>query len=466
MMRIDNIAEYRVLFTITVLLMFLCSCEDLVEADAPKTELVSKTVFEDDRTATAVLTGIYARMMASSGFASGFANSISVLGGLSADELVSYGFSDDFFENTLQSTDQTVRLFCWNEPYQYIYTANVVLEGLLETTAITPVVKRQLEGEARFIRAFCYFYLVNFFGDVPLHLTSDYRENSVRSRMPAAEVYQQIVADLKEAQKLLPADYAFSEGERIRPNQWAATALLARTYLYMEDWENAEIQATRVIDNPLYELPENLNEVFLKNSREAIWQLMPVQPGINTWEGFRFILVSAPPSTQGLSESMVHAFEAGDERQNKWVGSITKDGDTWYYPHKYKIRLGTVLSEYSMVLRVAEQYLIRAEARAQQNKIEGAVKDVDALRKRANLDLIADTDPGIGKSGLLEAILRERRVELFTEWSHRWLDLKRSENSDTVLGAVKPHWETTDIFYPIPLDEILRNSSITQNPGY
>ncbi len=96
-------------------------------------------------------------------------------------------------------------------------------------------------GEARFFRAFCYFYLVNLFGDVPLATTTDSTINARLPRIPSDEVYQQIITDLKEAESLLSTEYLDANlksygglPERVRPTKWAASAMLARVYLYQE----------------------------------------------------------------------------------------------------------------------------------------------------------------------------------------------------------------------------------------
>ena len=119
-----------------------------------------------------------------------------------------------------------------------------------------------------------------------------------------------------------------------------------------------------------------------------------------------------------------------------------------------------------MVLRLAEQYLIRAEAKAYQDKLTDAIQDLDIIRNRAGLSLIGDTNPSISKNDFLLAIEQERKVEMFSEWGHRWLDLKRTERAGQILGALKPDWQDTDQLYPIPNSERLVNPRLTQNPGY
>ena len=138
-------------------------------------------------------------------------------------------------------------------------------------------------------------------------------------------------------------------------------------------------------------------------------------------------------------------------------------GKTYSYPYKYKVRNGFTVTEYNMVERLAEQYLIRAEARAQQNDISGATADLDTIRVRAGLPVLPIS---LDKATCLLAVEQERRIELFMEWGHRWLDLRRTGRIDAVLGAEKSNWTSTDSLYPIPFKEIQKNVFLTQNPGY
>ena len=119
-----------------------------------------------------------------------------------------------------------------------------------------------------------------------------------------------------------------------------------------------------------------------------------------------------------------------------------------------------------MVLRLAEQFLIRSEARTELNDLPGAKEDLDQIRTRAGLDPISEIFPELSKAQLLKEIAQERRRELFSEWGHRWLDLKRTERASTVLGNSNPTWEDTDVLYPIPAQERMKNPNLSQNPGY
>jgi hypothetical protein len=139
------------------------------------------------------------------------------------------------------------------------------------------------------------------------------------------------------------------------------------------------------------------------------------------------------------------------------------NGNTYYIPYKYKQDIVVSGSgEYDMVLRLAEQYLIRAEARARQDKISGAISDLNAIRNRAGLT----NTPAIDKESLLLDIEHERQTELFVEWGHRWLDLKRTGRIDEILGLEKTGWKSSAALFPIPQIELSKNSKLKQNVGY
>ena len=115
-----------------------------------------------------------------------------------------------------------------------------------------------------------------------------------------------------------------------------------------------------------------------------------------------------------------------------------------------------------MVLRLAEQYLVRAEARVHLNDLDGALVDVNKIRNRAGLGVAS----GASNELVLDLIYKERRRELFAEWGHRWFDLKRTGKADAVLSVIKPGWQPTDVLFPIPQSELQNNPNMTQNPGY
>jgi hypothetical protein len=490
--RINRRRYINLLFAITM--TNLIGCKDLVEVDPPITSVSSSNVFTVDATACAALTSIYVDI-SSSDLYQASVKSISLYCGLSADELTLFKGSTNltniqYYKNQLNGANANGDF--WRNLYPIIYNTNSAIEGLSITNTLTPDVKRQLLGEAKFIRAFCYFYLVNLYGDVPLIKETDYLVNSKLSRTSKEVVYQQIIEDLKDSQALLNSNYVDGGGkslsrERIRPNKWVATSLLARIYLYHHDWSDAEIQSNFVINNStLYNLVD-LDDVFKSNNNEAIWQLQPVRAGRNTEEAQTFILTNAPDDGDKpvyLSENQILAFEPGDQRFDKWVNSLTVGGSIYYYPNKYKALSfpitvpATPATEYTTVFRLAEQYLIRAEARIRQNKVSLGIEDLNLIRARAtdNEVPIQDQLPQLSKTqnqvDALTAVAHERRIELFTEWGDRWFDLKRTGKIDEVMTVVTPEksdggaWKSYQQLYPIPASELKAAPQLVPNPGY
>jgi hypothetical protein len=160
----------------------------------------------------------------------------------------------------------------------------------------------------------------------------------------------------------------------------------------------------------------------------------------------------------------VNAFESGDRRFTSWVGVDNYQGTTYYYLSKYKNSTTntTATGEYCTYMRLAEQYLIRAEAMAQQNNLSGAIADINVIRNRAGLP----NTKAATQADILLAVEQERRIELFAEYGHRWNDLRRTGRADAVLGASKTGWTKDAALYPIPKTEIINNKNLTQNPGY
>lgn len=463
-----NYKAYRRFFLTllnTVVLILVVSCEDFVDVDPPVSQIVRETVFADDRSANAAIAGIYSQMMSTPSFA-GF--DIGFYCAMSADELLLLSSSTEqsqFQNNSLIPSNTIIMSSFWDLGYRYIWYANTAIEGLSNSTTVSQAVKAQLLGEARFIRAFCHFYLTNLFGDIPYITSTDYRINAIAPKIAQSEVYASIIQDLLAAQRDLMDDYP-TQG-RVRPNRGTATALLARTYLYIGDWSNAEAEATKVITDSRYQLETDLNKVFLAGSNEAIWQLMPVSPGYNTYEE-RYI-TSGSSGGLSLTNVLLSAFELNDARYKNWIRPwINGDATlTTHYPFKYKVSaLLQPVTEYNIVFRLAEQFLIRAEARAHNNNLTGpgsAEADLNMIRDRAGLR----NTTAITQAELLDAIINERRVELFTEWGHRWFDLKRTDEIDETLGSLKKDWQSTDVWYPIPKTELEKNRNLLpQNEGY
>ena len=470
---------YNLLF-LTICLTII-SCSSLINVDPPFTSINKANVFDNDATATAVLTDIFAQLSNANSSLDGDIANLFLYTGLTGDELELYALDNSslniFYYNALT---QNSNLAFWNSTYSRIFATNSTIEGLSSNTKLTSAVKKQLLGEAKFIRAFCYFYLVNLYGDVPLVITTDPLKNALLPRSSVEVIYNQIFEDLNDAQSLLSDDFRsgnvlINTSERTRPTKWAAKALLARAYLYIGSYDLAQEQSTDVINmNSLFKI-DSLDDVFLKNSNECIWQLQDVyKTRGNTGEGNLFILPETGPDISSypvyLSSSLVNSFEGNDKRKSHWIDSTKVDSNLLYY-YAYKYKSGTLtpndqITEYEMVLRLGEQFLIRAEARAKLGNIQEAEDDLNVIRRRAGLKEISIYN----KDQLISAILHERQVELFTEWGHRWFDLKRTNTLDSVMNKVTLNkgivWNPNWALWPINLTEIIADPKLVQNKGY
>lgn len=444
-----------------VLLLSLClSCDNYVEVAQPNSQLTAGAVFEEMSTANAAMVGLYAKMR-TNGMLAGTGGA-SVYLGWYADEFEFYqvGISN-FYSNSLFPAESVVTSI-WNNSYRQIYEANAIIEGVTNSVSLPEAGRNQLKGEALFVRALLHMYLVNIYGDVPYITTTDRIQNSQVSRMPSATVYEHVIADLEAASLLLPEAYVSTE--RVRPNRFAVMAVLARAYLYTGAYAEASNAASSVINSPLYVWETDLDKVFLKGSTTTIWQFMPNAAGLNTTEGGSYIFPTGPPSLIGLRPDFVASFEANDQRKVKWTKAVTNGSSTWYHAFKYKQRVATPTSlEYSVVLRLAEQYLIRAEARAKQGELINAKSDLDLIRNTAGLP----NTSAVTAEDIVAEVMKQRRFELFTEFGHRFFDLKRSGSIDGVLSISKPGWNTTDRLWPLPALELNTNPNLNpQNPGY
>lgn len=460
-----------------ILIIGLTSCKKLVEISEPRSTITTTQVFSTDAQAEQAMSGLY-YFMVNSSTANLLTGGMTIYSGLSSDELILYNQSNatafQFNQNNITSTNSNLYTLLWKPPFTSLYATNAVIEGLNHSTSLSDSVKKELLAESYFVRAFINFYLVNLYGDIPYLNNTNWRENGSLNRSPVSMIYQYILNDLQKAMNDLPSDYRVGKDQRIIPNKWAAKALLARVYLYLGDWTNGETLSTQIINSSIFGLEPVLNDVFKPNNQEAIWQLQQDNSGFTlnaTAEGR--ILLPSSANTAGpfayVSNPLLNAFELNDNRKTSWTKSKVISTKTYYYPYKYKIGSSQAVAngpytEYYMVLRLAEQYLIRGEARAKLDKLIEAIADINVIRQRAGLSPLPNS---LAQQQVLDAVEQERRVELFAEWGHRWLDLKRWGRADAVLNLIKgANWQTSDQLYPIPQSELLVDPNLIQNPGY
>ncbi|KUJ61421.1 hypothetical protein AR687_13375 [Flavobacteriaceae bacterium CRH] len=453
----NNSIKYTYIFSF-FLLIGLTGCDDMLEVDIPINELSSETVYASDPTAEAAVNGIYQSMVTVS-----YYNSLYIIPGQTSDELILKTLlSNPYTTNEIIDTDSSISTM-WTEFYKTIYNANNVIEGISESKTLSATKSKQWIAEAKFLRAYTYFYMTNIWGDVPLVLSTNVDETALAPRNTQTEVYNQIIKDLEEASADLPVDYTNYSDLRIRATKWAAQALLARVNLYLGKWTEASTFATAVINETgTYKMITGLtstNSPFIADNKEAILQI-PYYTVTYTYEGGALFSASG---TYMLRNGNT-LFETGDDRKTNWTGStVATDGLTYLIPRKYKNSYATTPVERSTILRLAELYLIRAEARVKLNNITGAQEDINVIRNRALLASTTLTDP----TQLLDLIALERQRELFAENGHRWFDLKRTGKIDDVLETTAGKtWSSTDSLYPIPESTRRSNPFLTQNEGY
>ena len=453
---------------ISLMVSAMVSCKKLIEIpSSPPNELSAEQLYSDSANVMGAIAGIYNNFNVTN-YLSFHSGGITVYTGLSGDELINNNTDDNaiqFANNAIVPNNQYLPSL-WSNAYSALYLINASLDGISTSTGISASLKAQLTGEIKVVRALYYFNLVNLFGDVPLITSTNYKITASLPRASADSVYAFIISDLTDAKQNLTADYP-SDG-RARPNLYVASALLAKVYLYRQDWQKAFDMANEVINSGQYQLEPDLNNVFLDGSIEAIWQLPANGANSQTVEA-----LALTPYTGGiipnytLSPNLINAFEPADSRFQNWVKYNVVDNNgtdtSYYYAYKYKNRRPTAptMEDY-MIIRLGELLLIRAESLAHLNNVDDALSDLNQVRNRAGLPNTTTAN----QTNLLSAIMHERQTELFCEWGNRWYDLKRTGTIDAVLSNEKTNWQPTDALYPIPLTDIRSNPNLKQNPGY
>lgn len=448
---------------LSITMLLAASCEDYVELETPQGSVGVSETFNNSKSAEAAVLGLYTRARYID---------LVLLPGMTSDQIVftqPFQYLLDYQYNDIP-VDSNPNANLWLNGYGAIRIANIAINGLENSTNVPQDIKDQLIGEVKFWRAYNYLPLVMFFNRVPLALSPESYDNATLPLSQPDLIFDQIISDLLDAKSLL--NEAYPTSERVRVNKFAVSALLARVYLYMGEWELAEQEASYVIASNMYSLTQDLSTVFQKTSNETILQLFHVN-GISGL-GFNFV-PSSPTSlpNYGLRTGFAEGFEPADARLLAWTKLVAGSSDS-YYINKYKIRSGSGGNEYYIILRLAEMYLIRAEAYAELGQFDLAEDDLNEVRERASLTDVQD----LSETNLFLAIEQERHHELFGEGGYRWFDLIRRPSltnpgltrADDILSLLKPNtWDATDVLFPIPGSIILMNPNVgpeDQNAGY
>ncbi|AYL99108.1 RagB/SusD family nutrient uptake outer membrane protein [Mucilaginibacter celer] len=386
----------------------------------------------------------------------------------------------------------------WAINFQGVNRADVLLENLPKVPGLSAAQLTRYTAEGQFLRAHYYFDLVRLFKNVPLILKSLDLTNVYQQPQATPEaVYAQIEIDLKAAITGLPATVpAATEGGRV--TQGAAKALLGKVYLYEKKWADAAAMLKDVNTNPAYgyQLLPKYGDIFSPKNKfnsESIFELVHSGSQSYTWSNWDqfksniYTQMIGPRSYTGpiyysggygfnpVTTQLANALK-GDPRYGYTVvniDSLTKATNTSYSPsyqntgyfiQKYapvmanKVTTGTTDLNWPndyIEIRLADTYLMEAEAQLNGGDASRAQTLLDAVRARVGLP---------SKPATLQNVYDERRLELATE-GHRWFDLVRWGQAPTVL-AFKGFKAGVNEILPIPLNETLNGTQIKQNPGY
>jgi starch-binding outer membrane protein, SusD/RagB family len=379
----------------------------------------------------------------------------------------------------------------WDSRYDGIYRANNAIY-YLERLTIDQNLKNRLIGEAKFLRALWYFDLVRCFGGVPLvtskiEITDIETVNAVvYNRKSKAETYAQIEADLLDAIEKLPAKTQYAQSDLGRASKGAAQALLAKSYLYQEQWQKAFDTSELVINSGIYGLMTNYADVWREigeNGTESIFEVQAtLSKGIVGYTD-----VQGPRGTPDLgwgfntpSSSLVNAYSAGDLRKNATILFVQStpfslwDGfegsPTWNNSrYNYKAYQSSVVESWNgnkgetaknlRILKFSDILLIRAEAALQLGNSSEALLQVNRIRTRAGLSELTSIS--------LEQLYEERHLEMAMEHD-RWFDLVRTRQAQTKMAQNgKTFIVGKHELFPIPIDLITQSGGLLlQNPGY
>lgn len=427
----------------------LAGCDSALTL-APTGEVEESQAIVDAVSARAALTGVYDALTSGSYYGGDFV----FYNDLLSDNAEHSGTFDTYADadaNAMRSDDGTVE-GVWDALYAAVGRANMLVARLPDVEGLTDEERDQMLGEAHFVRALAYHDLVRTFGDVPIRTEppTDITEASQIARSPSADVYAQIDADLDQA-TLLMTEGAETGGA----TPGAVLALRARVKLYQGDWAAAETAAAAVLDMG-YELASDYGDLFApedQDTPEDIFRLTFTPQEFNSQGYYYQSRSNGGRAELAPTEDLADAYDPDDARGAWSIGSSA----TRRWGNKWRTTEG---AEDIHVIRLGEVLLVKAEAHARQDELGLAVAEYNKLRERAGLDPHVLGVDVVGRQQVLDAIDRERRLELAFE-GDRFPDLARTGRGIAVLDI-----DADRLLWPIPLNEIDVAPNLTQNPGY
>ena len=443
----------KIIFFLFALAFAITSCNKVLDVK-PTDSVAAEDAITNKAGVEHALIGSYNALQATGLY---YLNAM-IVGDVAADNLTHTGTMMEYghIENKPIPAENSIVEGMWSGAYNGINCVNNILVKLPGISDITPEESNQYEGEALYIRALLHYYLLTYFGGVPIQTlpTLDLSKIDI-ARNTEEEVYTQIITDLTTAKAKLSTTKVIG-----RANTYTASALLAKVYLskfqMLNDQPSAGLaitEASQVIDGGGYSLATDFGSMFnpATKSSESIFEVVFDAQNFTRLAQYFYPRELSGRYENAPEEELIQSFEADDNRKSQ---SIAYNG-TQPYCYKYKDVSGG--TDHVYVLRLAEMYLIRAEALAYTNGDIGSIQaDIDVIRNRAGL--VNTTAATIADLKL--AIENECRHEFAFE-GHRWPDLVRTHRAVTVLGIDEKY-----TLFPIPLSEKQTNNLMVQNPGY
>ncbi len=479
----------KYIFTLLILAVFGCADIDLEEN--PPSLLNPKSFYTTETEFEAALAGTFRPLY--SGW-SGFDYGYPLIMTSGAEDVRSdAGIFKDLDRLSANDSDQSISNV-WRILYQSISNANAIIGNVTNAQGISKQRLGELEGQAKFIRAFNFFFLVRWFGEVQLTtfenqtFIDDLKQSSVK------DIYASIIADLKDAETKLPDSFS----ERGRPTKGAAKALLAKVYLTMAGWPLedtsnyalARDKAKEVIDEMNYSLEPNFADLWKAENRLTNKEFIFAFYGSTASDGISASHMHTASRFWGNGEGGWGDFHSEERfydlfpdgpRKDATFTTVFADGtsyvDAGVQPYMAKYRdggetVGNNGEGFNVMMRYADVLLIYAEAAnmAESGPSVKATEYVNMVRRRANgldvntPDASVDLPSGMSQLDFDKAVIAERNWELAFELN-RWFDLVRKKMVVEVNQAVHPNVSINNRLLPKPSAQLIPGI-LEQNSGY
>lgn len=484
--------------TTGLLLVSLSACSDEFLNVVPETFVTSTTFFQSQADFTQAVNGTYSalRSLYGNAYVMGEMRSDNTHYILKTNDRGPQNIEREQIADFIDLPENQFTANKYNACYSLIARANSVL-ATIDGVTFDETAKKNLKGQALFLRAFAYFELVQYYGDVPLHLTpvAD-QSGTALPRSPKTDVYKQLISDATAAAGLLPG---FAQQEKGRVTSGSAAMLLGYVHMTLKQYTEAE-RWLRTVTQAGYSLLPDYASVFdpaNKNNAESIFEVQYLQGNQGLQSNFTYQFIPGLTNTSVITgitgnnqtfggwntptDDLLASYESGDKRKLASIAEGYTDAGGVFVKQPFIKKYLHAHAQFNNtnnnwpVYRYADALLLLAECLNEQGKTAQALPFINLVRQRAGLTATSETD----QVRLRDEIARERRVELAFE-NHRWLDLVRTGKAIEVMTAfgvaqkkkfaylLPQSYSVTAnrLLFPIPQRERTLFPDLTQNPGY